>query len=124
MCVVPLLLLMISCNKIDVLKIKMAVKHNIGREIDFSWQKDQLLPDTVLHDCIINKKPLIILSEVSKSLCPECLVNYLKAADLYISSFHTDSICFVAIVSSDMIKEIQTLMSDISPETEIGRAHV
>lgn len=115
-CFVSFLFLLISCNNIDIIKLKRAVIHNYGRIIDFSWQKDQLLPDTILHDCTIMKRPLTIVSKVSNSLCPECLGNYLRAAEFYISSFHTDSILFVVIVSSDKIKEIQALMFDISPQ--------
>lgn len=102
-----------GCTKIDVIKLEYAVKHNYGREFDFSWEKNQILPDSILYDCDIIKRQLTIVSKVSKTLCPECLVNYLVAADYYISTFPSNNIGFVAIVTKDnKIDELQSLLPD------------
>ena len=109
-------LMVISCNNAYNIKIRTAVRHNVGKTINFSWQKDQILTDTIIYDCLIPDKPLTIVSKVSNRLCPECLGNYLRGADIYISGFQTDSIQFICIVSSDDIKAIQAAISDVNFE--------
>lgn len=113
---VSVFLLIISCNNFNNIKIKSAVRHNIGKTIDFSWQKNQLLTDTIINNCLISDKPLTIVSKISKKLCPECLGNYLRGADFYVSSFNTDSIQFIGVVSSNDIKAIQAVISDVNPK--------
>lgn len=109
-------LLIISCNNFSNIKIKSAVRNNIGKTIDFSWQKNQILTDSIIYDCSVSDKPLTIVSKISKKLCPECLGNYLRGADFYVSGFHTDSIQFIGVVSSDDIKAIQAVISDVNPK--------
>lgn len=101
-------LVITSCNKFEIIQLKLAVKCNIGKKIDFSWQMNQLLPDTVIYNCSITNKPIVIVSQVNRLLCPECLNNYLKAAEKYVSSFNSDNISFVAIVASKDIRRIQS----------------
>lgn len=113
---VPAVLLISSCINFSNIKIKSAVRHNIGKTIDFSWQKNQILTDSIIYDCLVSDKPLTIVSKISKKLCPECLGNYLRGADFYVSGFHTDSIQFIGVVSSDDIKAIQAVISDINPK--------
>lgn len=109
-------LLIISCNNFNNIKIKSAVRHNIGKTIDFSWQKNQILTDAIINDCSISDKPLTIVSKISNRLCQDCLGNYLRGADIYVSAFHTDSIQFIGVVSSNDIKAIQAVISDVNPK--------
>jgi peroxiredoxin len=113
---VPVFLMINSCINNSDLKIKNAVRHNIGKTIDFSWQKNQILTDTIINDCSISDKPLTIISKVSKTLCPECLGNYLQGADVFVSGFRTDSIQFIGVVSSNDIKAIQAAISNVNPK--------
>lgn len=108
-------LVITSCNKIENIQLKRAVKYNLGKRIDFSWQMNQLLPDTVIYNCKITDKPIVIVSQVNRFLCPECLSNYLKVAEKYVSNFNSDSVCFVAIVTSKDIRRIQSII-EVNPQ--------
>ena len=74
------------------------------------------MTDTIINNCLISDKPLTIVSKISNKLCPDCLGNYLRGADFYVSSFNTDSIQFIGVVSSNDIKAIQAVISDVNPK--------
>lgn len=106
---------LLGCDNSQPKQVKRAVRHNIGRVIDISCLKRQLYSDTIAVIEEWETPPLMIISEVSKTMCPECLVHYLIAAEYYINLFKSDSICFVAVFSSESQLEIQDSISGINP---------
>ena len=104
-----------SCDQIETVKRKQAVKHNYNKVVDFDWNRLQLLPDTVIENGVLNHSPVEIVSQIDRTLCGECLSRYLHFAEKYVSSYKSDSICFIAIISTDRQKEVRTMISDIDP---------
>ena len=102
-----------GCNQIETQKRKQAVKHNYNKVVDFSWNRLQFLPDTVIANGVITHKPIEIVSQIDRTLCVECLRKYLFFAEKYVASYKSDSICFIAIITADEQKEIGSLISDI-----------
>lgn len=109
-----LLISMITgCDQIETLKRKQTVKHNYNKVVDFSWNRLQLLSDTVIVNGELEHKPIEIVSQIDKSLCADCLSKYLHFAEKYVSSFNSDSLCFIAIVTADNQKGVSSMISDI-----------
>ncbi|MBO4560653.1 MAG: hypothetical protein J5705_01635 [Bacteroidaceae bacterium] len=104
-----------SCDISQSKQVKRAVKHNIGRVIDISCLNKQIISDTISVIEEWETPPLMIISEISKTMCTECLVHYLQAAEYYIKTFNSDSICFVAVFSSETQLAIRDSIREISP---------
>lgn len=102
-----------SCNQIETQKRKQAVKHNFNKVVTFDWNRLQFLPDTVIENGELNHMPVEIVSQINRTLCAECLSKYLHFAEKYVSSYKSDSLRFIAIISSEEQKEIRTMISDI-----------
>ena len=102
-----------GCERIETLKNKQAVKHNYNKVVDFSWNRLQFLPDTVIENGEIVHKPIEIVSQIDRTLCADCLSKYLHFAEKYVTSYNSDSICFIAIITAERQKEIGSMISDI-----------
>jgi len=113
--VLLLSLSVISCdsNWIRNYKIKRAVIHNHGLKLNLPTHMDLIMHDTIVQDYMIMTKPLTIVSLVNKKECPSCTYKYLRFADKYVSGFNSDSLMFIAIVSSNRIDELLPLMDDL-----------
>ena len=99
-------LLLSSCSYYENLKLRRMVKNNYGKVLDFSWPGYQILEDTILTDFKIDK-PITIVSHIYGALCEECFANYLRTAEKYVYSFHSDSVQYVCITYPRPIENVQ-----------------
>ena len=104
-----------GCNRIEIIKIKVAVKHNVGKTIDLSMNMTDLLTDSVIEAREALRTPITIVSQVSRDICPECLGKYLHVAEKYVSQFNSDSISFVAIINDESTKPSKKHLEDLDP---------
>lgn len=102
-----------GCDQIESLKRKQAIKHNYNKVVDFDWNRLLILPDTVIENGELNHLPVEIVSQIDRTLCAECLSKYLHFAEKYVTSYKSDSICFIAIITAERQKEIGSMISDI-----------
>lgn len=99
-----------GCNYFKNFKIRLMIKHEYGKVLDFSWTGYQLMTDTILKDFQINK-PITVVSHIDDKLCPECFAKYLRAAELYVNQFHSDSVQYVCIAYARSIEDFQYALS-------------
>ncbi len=99
-----------SCSHYKNHQVRMMVKHEYGKVLDFSWAGYQILEDTLLP-CFEINKPITIVSHIDDKLCPECFANYLRAAEKYVNQFHTDSIQYVCIAYPRPVDRLQYALS-------------
>lgn len=101
--------LLVSCNRMEELKMRRIIKNEYGKVLDLSWSGYQVLADTVLNNFEI-RKPITIVTHIYEDLCWECFSNYLKVAERYVNLFHSDSIQFVCIAYPRPVKELQSAL--------------
>lgn len=99
-----------SCNYFKDIKTSWIIRHEYGKEINFSWPGYEVLTDTV-YDYYEIKAPLTIVTYINEELCEECLSSYLKTAEKFINLFHSDSIEFVCIAYPRAIEKLKYALS-------------
>ncbi len=99
-----------GCSYCKKIRLRMMIRHEYGRVLDFSWSGSQIMSDTILTGFEI-KKPITIVSHIDAKLCPECFANYLRGAEKYVSLFNSDSIQYVCIAYPRPIDELQYALS-------------
>lgn len=111
-----LLFLTAGCNKIDILKIKVAVKHNVGKTIDFSMKMTDLQTNSLIDAVDALTTPITIVSQVASDICVDCLARYLHVAEDYVSQYNSDSISFIAIICKEKQKKVSEYITDLNPK--------
>lgn len=105
-----------SCSHYKNHQVRMMVKHEYGKVLDFSWPGSKIMPDTILQGFELNK-PITIVSYIDDKLCPECFANYLRAAEKYVKQFNSDNVQYVCIAYPRPVDKLQyaITLAEIDP---------
>lgn len=111
------LLMCYSCTFCSRIKTQIKIRHEFGKEVDFSWPGYQVLSDTILPSFEITK-PITIVTHINVALCSSCFSGYLKAAERYVNMFESDSLQLVCIAYPRQIDDLQSALSSagVSPQ--------
>lgn len=108
---VIVLSLFYSCEQ--RLSWQQSINKNYGQIIDFDWNKQFILQDTVLKNDECLRVPIKIVSAIDDGVCDSCLVNYLTGASMFMEEIQSDSVILLAIVKHRSEEQMRGVMKKI-----------